>query len=308
MAVTKLSEGSGTTKVSLLQRIARRLDDNPYTEALPALTSGATTLAGLTSDATDRWEINDTFDFLDDGTFEAVLIVAAPTATSFPAASLRRGHRGSTDSTHSANAIARKNPAYLAQTMSEVVDQVIRDLWPEIPLVQVENFTPATPVELYYDLDASVERVVSAYQKSTSGVLRIHDRPVRPITYIDETASTTAKTVEIQNVSNSSSLSDLFVLELARLVVGDLDTNQQELVIADACYRLISTRMATVDDDQMRANLQLQAQLFDRQRRELRAQEAERLRRYLPRQNQPTFIPGRHYSEVRPSRGFGRVG
>lgn len=286
---TSLSGGSGITRQDLTRRIYRELRDTPYQENVAGIAAAATSIT-LQSDATKRWHEGDIIDW-DDDSGELSLLRATPNSTT---GTVERGIWGTDDATHTGTVTIRKNPTFPTQEIHDAITAAIRALWPDIYEVKEENFAVATPVEHQYDMPVDAERVVGAYQKTTTAPERHIPRHFRPLTWVDSTASASEKTVEVQGVGTGD-LSNLFILYLAQATLATLTVNQIEIVELDVKRRLTNAaalRAATEMEQQAfsRMSFNFNQMLADRITRE-----RERLRQYLPRRDTRNYVGTPHY-------------
>lgn len=292
-ASTEALSSSTSTKAALVKEVIRRLEDDPITDVETAgVNSSATTFAtGLT--AANSYENGDTLDFLDDGTFEAVLITTAGSGSH----TVRRGHRQTTAAAHSANAVFRKNPRHLSHIIGEYVDACVQDLWPDLYTVYAATYTSAT--DIWYALPAACEEVFEVYQYTGTPA----DKTTGPIVWAGPTFAhsaefSTKKGLKVRNIDTS--LTSFFVIYSQRAAVTELTTAMSKIVVLDAARMALGAEVAHRPSRQTEAfifDASTKMDLFRREASRLRDREAQRLQEFMPERDRLLYVQRKHYSE-----------
>lgn len=306
-AATSLSGGSGITAVALVQKVLRRLDDQPYidtfrgTGAGSSITTGDTTFTVPTG-ATSRYTVGVEIDFVDDGSFERVLVTAVPSTTTI---TVQRGHRGTTAATHAADAKGAVQARYMSYTINELVSEALVMIWPDLFEIKHVTWT-ATTVDPYFAMPADAEEIEEVYQRDPAGT-RLRDIWYQDgIQLLDSNflGSTYTKALEIRGVSTSASDNKVHAIYLARLSIGSLTDAQIAAIVYWIAGLLLTTVVAGESKPDRRPVLG-NIPTPDAARNEMLGtagilirKEQQRLQEYLPHRNHPRFRMGRHYTEV----------
>lgn len=303
-ASTDLSGGSGTTKTVLIQRVLRRLDDEPVTDGSgSSLTNSATS---LTVTSTTPYTVGGTIDWVEDGTFETALITAVPNSTTL---TIRRGHRGSTAASHAANAVFRYRGLYVPHNLSELVDEAVFALWPELYDVREVNWTistSATP-ELWYGVPADCEKVIALYQQTSSSSSPLNLMGVATSTDVTFLESgfigATEKGIQVRGISQSSADGLLHATYLARLALTNLTDAQVSILVYRVGCMALETRIAGESKPDRRVSARSAPdpqdawRIWQARQDELTKKEVARLREYLPRTLNRNFQQARHFGD-----------
>lgn len=304
-ATVDLSGGAGITKALLVARLLRRLDDNPWVDVHTNAIN--TTDASLTvaSDATKKYQIGGYIDWVADGTFETAKITAV-TATTL---TIERGHRETTAGVHAAGAKFRYLGRFQPLMLSEVVDDILDSMWPELFDVRHVDWTistSATP-ELWYGLPADAERVLELYQHTNSTPVdnRVPSAWMGP--HWQETAflgGSVPKALQVYGTAMNSNDNKLHGIYIARLLLTNLTSEQTAILVYMAGAVALQTVIAGETKPERRSSVQgaptpdVAAQFWMREAAELKRKEQERLMEYLPRRNRVKYRGGRHYTDA----------
>lgn len=305
-AATSLTGGSGIAAVDLVKKILRRLDDQPYidtfrgTGAGSSITTGDTTFTVPTG-ATSRYQIGFEIDFVDDGSFERVLVTAVPSATTI---TVQRGHRGTTPATHATDAKGAVQARYMSYTINELVSESLVMLFPDLFEVKSVTWT-AQNTDPYFALPTDAEEIETVYQRTTDGTrlrkLWFEDG----VQLLDSNFLTGSYTraLELSGVALTASDNKVHGIYVARLSLATLTDAQ----IAALVYWIGGTLMSTViagESKPDRRPVLGQIPIPDTARNDFLGQaailirkEQERLEEFLPRRNRPRFRGARHYTE-----------
>ena len=287
-----LSAGT-STRADLIERSLRLVEDDPITDVETAGVNDTATSFAVTGADSTTYEVGDTLDFADDGTFEAAIVTAVASGT----LTVRRGHRGTTAATHAANAIYRKNPRFLSHVVGQLVDEAVSRLWPDIFTIHAATYATAT--DLWYALPASAEETLEVYQRDgtpedkTTNALRWTD----PI-YVDSGFSATKKAIKVESIDTS--LTNFYLVYTAQAAVTELSTIAQDIVVYGTARRLLEIEAghrATRQQDEFIFDATSKIQVFSREERRLRDIEGQRLSQYLPNRDRMRFVQRKHYTE-----------
>lgn len=307
-ASTDLSgDATGTTASAIMQKILRRLDDNPYVdENVGALNNtDDTTTFQVAADATVKYQVSGQIDWVEDGTFETGLITAIPDTTHI---TVLRGHRGTTKSAHAGGARFRYMGRYQPFAINETINDILLSLWPELFDVVEVNWTIPTSSspDFWYVLPADAERVVEMYQYTISTPVDVRTPGAwGGPHWMDPTFLTgsNTKAMQVYGVAINSNDSKLHAIYLRRLALSNLTPEQQAILVYQAGASHILTAIAGESRPERRAALGAISAPMDahntwmQQAEILKRKEQERLMEYVPRRNRPKFRGGRHYTE-----------
>lgn len=304
-AATSLSGGAGITAVNLVKKVLRRLDDQPYidtyrgTGAGSSLTAGDLTLTVPTG-AAARYTIGAEIDFVDDGSFERVLVTAVPSTTTI---TVQRGHRGTTAATHAADAKGAVQARYMSFTINELVSEAMIMLWPDLFEAKHVTWTAQT-TDPFYALPADAEEVESVYQRNPSGK-RLRHLWFEDVQLLDANflGSTYTRALELSGASTSASDGKVHAIYLARLAIASLTDAQIAAVTYWIAGLLLTTIVAGESKPDRRPVLGT-IPTPDGSRNEMLGtagilirKEQLRLEEFLPRRNRPRFRRAGHYTE-----------
>lgn len=307
-ASTDLSGGTGITKTNMIQKVLRRLDDSPYVD-----TSGGALAAGTTTTfvvaSTTPFAAGGVIDWVKDGTFDSAKIKSITNATTME---LDRSWMGSTGAVHAANAEFRYQALYLPHTLSELIDEHLLFLWPDLYDVREVNWTitPGVTPERWYGAPADMEKVLSVYQRNASTpsdfsmVASTSDVQFMDSNFI----GATKKGISVQGISQSSSNGLLHATYLARLGLTNLTDAQVSILTYLVGAAALETRMAGESRPDRRVSARSAPDPADawrvwRQRADILIEREEtRLRGYLPRTLSKKFQMI-HYISDNPSVG-----
>ena len=240
MPDTRLSPTAGTTAAVLTSNVARMLGDFPYEDIhTNNLTSSGTSVTIGTGGA-DRYEVGDTIDWLDDGSFNAEIVSAVADTTLTLQAP--RGAHGTTAAAHDGSTTPkrfRKNPRYLSHYINKAVnDSLVQDLYPNLFAVYETQITYTPSTADWYEIDVVAEEVLFAYQKPDTGNVDLLRCLVSQPFYVDATlASTHKKAVKVRGARDDNNT--IFV-QYARIpAVGDLSSAMARIVEYGACKRML---------------------------------------------------------------------
>lgn len=295
-ATASLSGGT-STKVDLVRRVARLIDDDAHTSTETAgVSSSATSFAVGSTTSPHEYQVGDVLDFLEDGTFEATLVTALPGS---PNLTVRRGHRGTTAASHSANAVFRVNPTFLSHVIGEFVDAAVQNLWPDICEFYSATYTTGSaPVEEWFALSSDAEEVLEVYQKSGQTPESLHYARFSAPMFRDAAFAATKKAVKITGLD--STLANFFVIYGARPLVTTLNSKQQEIVVYGAARRALEANVGhrpTTPNSPAIFGSDNKIQLFRQEEQRLRDEEVSRLGGYKPKRGRIVWSGGHHYSE-----------
>lgn len=238
MALTRLSPIASPTPSAgaIAASVVRQVFDAPYTDTHTNSLNATDVTSTLTvaSDATTRWEVGDEGDW--DDTSTELFVVTAVAATSL---TIRRGHMRTSKVTHAADAVLRKFPRLAIANAQDAVNDALHDgaLYPDIFVVYEETFTPASPADLWYPIDARAERVIDVYQKTDS--TPVDRQPLRwaPLRYADSTLLLTKRGIKIPALADTDNT--IFIQWIGKPTDGELSEGALRVVRLDACARLI---------------------------------------------------------------------
>jgi hypothetical protein len=143
---------------TLIPRVRRLLEDRPFEDYLTANIALAST-ATMTVNSPTAWATGNVAEFPDGD--QALL----RSGTSNPL-SIKRGHNGTTATTHTANDVILKDPRFSYDQIDQAIRRVVdTDLWPWVWVVSTAAVTPVTGTT-HYLAGATVVDIISAVQKS----------------------------------------------------------------------------------------------------------------------------------------------
>jgi hypothetical protein len=299
-----LSGGSGTTKAALVPKILRRIGDRPSEDIHTNAPTGSGTSLTVASNAQQKFQIGGWIDWVDDGTLDQAIITDIPNTTTL---TIRRGYRGATAASHSANAVFRYRARVEPQAASEIIDDVIQSLWPEIYLISETSYTPAATPKYWYDLPADCEKVLQVYQQiDVTGSnpvdivdFKFFDGPDWKDTTL---VSTSGKGLWVPNVSTQSDDSKLHVIYIGKCSLTNLTDAQIQVVLYETCASLMATQFAGESKPERRSGLEGAPdsgnafKFFKAAAQDMRQREAQRLREFMPRRDKPRFIGSKKHS------------
>lgn len=302
--MTVLSGGTGITKPNLAKRVVRRVNDRAYEFVhTNAPTGSGTSLTGVPSDATKIFTVGGWIQWLYDDTLDEAVITDIPTTTSL---TIRRDYFGTTGQAHAANAVVRYLARAPAQTLSEIVDDTIEGMWPDLYTINETNFSvPATNPENWYALPADCEEVMHVYQQAeftAPAVKQIKDIYWNDsLRWLDSTFVSTKKGLYVRGVDTVTEDSKLHVIYAGRSALTDLNAAQIKVATYEACAELMASQFAGESKPERRSGLEgapdsdKAFQYFKGLAALARDQEAKRLREYLPRRYQVQYRQGFHH-------------
>jgi len=305
-AATSLTGSTGITAANLVKRVLRRLDDMPYNDTFRGTGSGSSITTGdltltVPTGATSRYTIGQEIDFVDDGSFERVLVTAVPSTTTI---TVQRGHRGTTAATHAADAKGAVQPRYLSYLINELVTEALVMLYPDLFEVKSVTWT-ATTTDPYFVMPADAEEIEEVFQRDPTGK-RLRDLWFSDgISLLDSNflGSSYTKAVEMRGVSTSASDGKVHAIYIARLSLATLTDAQIAAITYWIAGLLLTTTVAGESRPDRRPVLGT-IPTPDTARNEMLGtagilirKEQQRLEEYLPRRNRPRYRMGRHYTE-----------
>lgn len=192
------------SKATLVKRIRRELDDEPWESTLTVAytaASGTATVASPTNLAEGG-----IMEFAD-GT--QLRLTATPSANPI---SVKGGHNDTTDTNESNGAVFLYNPEYAFHEIEEAVERVIEELWPWVWFVDTENLT-AVSGKNFYEVLSTFRGWISLVQDITPAAttkfreLRYGQKgsgyPVQVKRGLPSTIATTGLALYIPNVRTS---------------------------------------------------------------------------------------------------------
>jgi hypothetical protein len=193
--------------------------------------------------------------------------------------------------------------------VSEVVDDILDSLWPELYEVRHVTWTISTGVtpELWYVLptDIEVQRVVEVYQRtlSTPVDVRVPQAWGGPHFMDANFGSGVTRQIQVYGTAINSPDNALHATYLTRLQLQNLTNEQIAILTYQAAGTLLETGMAGESKPDRRPNLggialpnEARGVLLQ-QAEILKRKEQERLMEFLPRRNRIKFRGARHYAE-----------
>jgi hypothetical protein len=243
-------------KTTLLSRIRRLLNDNPFTTACNEAMDAVETDIDVT--ATLKFDVGDIVEFQDDG--EQCLVTALFSATVL---TVIRGYNGTTAATHSTGVLLCKNPVFQFVQIEQAVDAVLRGLWPYVYKEVNYTLTPNTNGNQWYELDdggdvASIMELSSVRQAITvpGGYDELFEYGTRrtyfPVTLhfnVPATIAGSGVALRIQVLRNNSE--SIFVNGLARITAALSSTNYADFsdgLEADCVMYLAAARLIAQTD------------------------------------------------------------
>lgn len=299
-----LSGGSGITSSAFVQRVLRdRLDDDPVTErALTALDgAGVTDSLTVRPGALRRFQVGGWIDFVEDGTFETLLIEEVVNDTTL---TLRRAHRGSTIASHLQDAVFRYRGRVNPLTVSNAATKKLGEFWPDVFEVRAVSHTVPTLVDLWYNMPADAERVLDVYQRTTGSVTDV--RPMSSwsgIHRFEVGFSATNKAIKVTGVASNAPDNKLHTIYIAKAALARLTDEQVALLECEVAMSLMASEFAGESKPERRSGIEgapdsMQAmRLFSIEAEGIRKREAKRLSEYLPRKEHRSYRGLRHYSD-----------
>lgn len=152
-------------KATLIKRIRRELDDEPWESTLTAAYTAAS--GTMTAAAPTQLGEGGVVEFLD-GT--QLRVTATPSANPV---SVKGGHNDTTDTSQSNGAVFLYNPEYAYHEIEEAVDRTIEDLWPWVWFVDTTSLV-AVSGQRIYSLPTNFREVISATQDLTASAGKFH--------------------------------------------------------------------------------------------------------------------------------------
>lgn len=282
--------GGASTRLGLLGRLLRRLGQETYYDTnTNALASNGTSVTIATGGAS-RYEVGDIIEWWEDGTFDAAIVsgVADTTLT----LQNPRGAFGTTAAAHDGSATPKRfrkvrSSDLLSHTLAEFIDQAVDSLYPDVPLVQVSTYTAASDV--WYALPAAAEDVIGAYQLSSATPQTEMNLAYSQPRWFHTGFAATGKAVKLSGIDTS--LSNHYILTLARHGATDLTAAQQDIVVLHAARLAMEALSAKAVDrtDPIVQGAENKMQLWRREEDRLRARERRTLDNYLPRLDKLTW-------------------
>ncbi len=299
-----LSGGSGISRVAFLKRVLiDRLKDNPVTEksagALLVSTAGAQDSMQVNAGAATRFQIGDWMDFVDDASFESILVDAIPDTTHL---TVRRAHLGSTNAAHLSGAIFRLRGRIAPHTMSNLIDEAMQKLYPQVYDIRHVSWD-ASSTDRWYGLPADVEKITSVYQRYTSGSAVDLDQPraFHGPRLVDSNFYTTKRALQVPVVRMNAPDAKLHATYIAKLSLTGLSDPQIDLISYEAAVAAMTGSFASDSKPERRSGLEgapdsgNAARLYAAAAQDLRNREAKRLAEFLPSPDTPKYKGLRHY-------------
>ncbi len=158
---------STATTESLIHRIRRELEDEPWEDYITSSSTAADTT--ITVNQGSAWTEGDVGEF-DDGSLDQFKVA---TGTTSPI-TVRRGHNDTTATQHDSGAVVLKNPKLGGWQILNALEETVAELWPYVWVTRSTTVTPST-TETVYTMPVDFIDLISVTQQQT---------PATPAAYI----------------------------------------------------------------------------------------------------------------------------